>query len=123
MLLLVAPATQGANDLSSHWNGTWIAEGTLFKVAVLAEDGMLKVTQLESLGFKWSNEDGVIDGNIARLSVDYAGVKGVIQAELVAPDRAIVIAARCTPEFMVVCVLAKNRQAVFRKIQTTSALD
>ncbi len=106
-------------DLSVHWNGTWLAEGTLFSLAVSVEDGVMKVTQVESLGYEWTANDGVVDGNIARVEVFYAGVEGVIQVELIDPNTAVAFAASCIPEFMVVCALSKDRQAIFRKIETT----
>ena len=105
------------DDSTSDWNGTWVVEGTFFSVAVTAQDGLLKITQVESLGFKWESKDGVIDGNVAWVDVDYAGIEAVARVELVAADTAVVTAASCVPELMVVCVLTKNRMAVFRKVQ------
>ena len=58
-----------------------------------------------------------VDGNIVRVNVEYAGVKGIIQAELINPITAVAFAATCMPDFMVVCALAKNRQAVFKKVE------
>lgn len=105
-----------AQDDSPSWEGRWIAEGTLFQIQVSVSDNKLRVSQVESLGFIWSSSVGEIKGNIARVPIEYAGVSGIVQAQLFGDGTAVVHAASCTPEFMVVCALAKNRQAVFRKI-------
>ena len=107
----------GAQENSNlDWEGEWLAEGTLFRIGVSIEAGILKVTQIESMGQVWSNQDGEIDGNIARVQVDYAGATGIIQAELIDANTAVLFAASCQPDFMVVCVLSKDRQAVFTKV-------
>lgn len=98
------------------WDGEWIAEGTLFRIAVSVDDNVMDVQQIESLGFVWTSDKGVVDGDTVRVKVEYAGVNGVIQAELIDANTAVAFAASCMPEFMVVCALAKNRQAVFRKV-------
>lgn len=103
-------------DLSAHWDGLWIVEGTLFSIAVAIENEELKVQQVESLGFLWSSENGKVDGNVVTVEIEYAGVEGTIQAELVDPNTAVAFAASCLPDFMVVCMLTKDRQAVFRKV-------
>ena len=103
---------------NSDWEGEWLAEGTLFRIGVSIEAGILKVTQIESMGQVWSNEDGEIDGNIARVQVDYAGATGIIQAELIDANTAVLFAASCQPDFMVVCVLSKDRQALFTKVSS-----
>ncbi len=107
-----------AQDDQSAWNGTWIAEGTLFSIRVLVENGAMTIQQIESLGFVWSNKEGVVNGNVVEVEVDYAGVNGIIQAELIDENTAIAFAKTCLPDFMVVCVLAKDRQAVFRRTST-----
>ena len=68
------------------------------------------------MGFIWTSKDGIVEGNIARVEVEYAGVTGIIQAELVDKETAIAFAATCAPDFMVVCALAKGQQATFKKI-------
>jgi hypothetical protein len=103
-------------DLSAHWDGIWIVEGTLFSIAVAIENEDFKVGQVESLGFEWTSENGKLDGNVVTVEIEYAGVAGTIQAELVDPNTAVAFAATCLPDFMVVCMLSKDRQAVFRKI-------
>ncbi len=105
------------NDYSQHWDGDWIGQGTLFQIAVSVENDVIKVIQIESLGFEWTSKDGKVDGNIAQVEVEYAGVTGIIQAELVDANTAILIAATCMPVFMVVCALAKDRQAIFKKVE------
>ncbi|PCI73579.1 MAG: hypothetical protein COB20_16140 [SAR86 cluster bacterium] len=103
-------------DLSAHWDGIWVVEGTLFSIAVAIENEEFRVRQVESLGFEWTSKNGKIDGNIVTVEIEYAGVAGTIQAELVDPNTAVAFAATCLPEFMVVCMLSKDRQAVFRKV-------
>ena len=98
------------------WNGHWIGEGTIFEIRVEVEEGLIKVHQVESMGFIWTSKDGTVEGNIARVEVEYAGVTGIIQAELVDEETAIAFAATCVPDFMVVCALAKDQQATFKKI-------
>ena len=100
----------------SSWDGEWIAEGTLFRIGVVVEDNVMQVTQIESMGQVWTNEDGEVEGNVVRVKVDYAGASGIIQAELVDSETAVAFAASCLPEFMVVCALSKDRQAIFRKV-------
>ena len=114
--LLVSASATAQEDLSVHWDGTWVVEGTLFSIAVIIEDEEFKVRQIESLGFEWTSKNGSIDGNVVTLGIKYAGVAGTIQAELVNPNTAVAFAATCLPDFMVVCMLSKDRQAVFRKI-------
>lgn len=108
----------GQEDLSAYWNGVWNAEGTLFTIGVSVEDSVMEVEQIESLGFLWTSKNGSIEGNVVRVEVEDAGVTGIIQAELIDPNTAIAFAATCLPEFMVVCALAKDRQAVFRRVES-----
>ena len=103
-------------DFSAHWEGVWLADGTLFSIVVAIENEEFRVVQLESLGFEWSSENGKIDGKVVTIEIKYAGVTGTIQAELVDPNTAVAFAATCLPNFMVVCMLSKDRQAVFRKV-------
>jgi hypothetical protein len=114
--LLVSASATAQEDLSVHWDGTWVVEGTLFSIAVIIEDEEFKVRQIESLGFEWTSKNGSIDGNVVTVEIKYAGVAGTIQAELVDPNTAVAFAATCLPDFMVVCMLSKDRQAVFRKV-------
>ena len=64
---LVTAQTQIAD---TDWEGEWLAEGTLFRVGVTLDNGLLKITQIESMGQIWSSGDGEIDGNIARVEVE-----------------------------------------------------
>ncbi|MCH8264247.1 MAG: hypothetical protein IIC10_02520 [Proteobacteria bacterium] len=120
LLSLLALPSQAQEDLSANFDGVWTADGTLFTIGIAVEDGVLKITQMESLGFEWTNADGKLEGNVATIEVDYisAGVTGIIQVELVDANTAIAFAATCTPDFMVACLLAKGRQAVFRRVET-----
>ena len=105
------------SDTAAHkWNGEWVAEGTIFRIEVEIEGSRLVVHQIESLGFEWTNEAGEIEGNVAKINVRYAGVEGVIQAEFIDETTASVFAASCAPDYMVVCLLAKDQKAVFKKI-------
>lgn len=118
-IICCLPLAVSAQQLDqTDWDGEWLAEGTLFRIGVKVEGGILKVSQLESMGQIWSNQDGEIDGNIAKVQVDYAGATGLIQAELINADTAVLFAASCQPDFMVVCVLSKDRQAIFRKVNS-----
>lgn len=116
-LLGMSLLARAQEDLSQYWNGVWNAEGTLFTIAVEVTEGIMEVTKIETMGFEWSNEDGQVEGNIVTVKVEYAGVTGVIQAELLDPDTAVAFADICMPDFMVVCALAKGRQAIFRRVQ------
>lgn len=111
-------ASYGQEAPTSQWNGVWNSEGTLFRIGIVIEEGEMKISQIESLGFEWTNQDGEINGNIATVEVDYAGATGTIQAELIDENTAVVFAASCIPDFMVVCLLSKDRQAVFRKVES-----
>lgn len=104
-------------DLSPYWDGVWNAEGTLFTIAVNVADDVMQVTKIETMGFEWENESGVVNGNIATVAVKYAGVTGTIQVELIDPNTAVAFAATCIPDYMVVCALSKNLQAVFRRVE------
>ncbi len=98
------------------WNGVWAAEGSLFAVEVTVTDGNVELRQIQSLGFQWSSSTGTVAGSILEVEVAYAGVSGVIRARLENPGTAVVSARTCLPEFMVVCALARDRRAVFRKV-------
>ena len=104
------------NTLEPSWNGEWVAEGTIFKVRVEVEGSNLIVHQAESMGFDWTNEIGELKGNVAKINVEYAGVRGIIQVEFINENTASVFAASCVPEYMVVCLIAKDQKAVFKKI-------
>ncbi len=117
LTVLTAPL-YAQEEYSQHWNGKWIADGSLFMIDVSVESNVLKVRQIESLGFVWTSQNGKIEGNVAQVVVEYAGVKGIIQAELVDANTAILFAATCLPEYMVVCALAKDRQAIFKKVES-----
>ena len=115
-LLSKAAYPQNQDPSANKWNGEWVAEGTIFRIRVEIEGYRLIVHQIESLGFEWTNEAGEIEGNVATINVTYAGVEGVIQAEFLDETTASVFAASCAPDYMVVCLLAKDQKAVFKKI-------
>ena len=128
MLLTILSATQGpvtaqTQIANADWEGEWLAEGTLFRIGGTADNGLLKITQIESMGQIWSSGDGKIDGNIARVEVESAGATGVLRAELLDAKTAVLSAASCQPEFMVVCALSQGRQAIFRKVAGQAASD
>jgi len=116
-ILVFSPSLSAQED-SHAWEGQWAANGTYFKIAVTVEDNVLKVTQLESLGFEWTSKDATINGNIVEVEVDYitGGVSGVIRAELLDDSTGVLSVKTCTPEFMVSCALSKGRQAYFTKV-------
>jgi len=124
-LLLLAGLMLGsvasAQQESAAWNGQWLAEGTLFRIEVTVDAELIEIAEVESLGFVWSSQSGEIDGNVANIPVSYGGVSGIIQAQLIDASTAVAFAASCEPEFMVVCVLAKDRQAIFRKVNESLA--
>ena len=128
LLLMILSAAQGpvtaqTQIANADWEGEWLAEGTLFRIGVTSDNGLLKITQIESMGQIWSSGDGEVDGNIARVEVKYAGATGVIRAELLDAKTAVLSAASCQPEFMVVCALSQGRQAIFRKVAGQAASD
>lgn len=106
------------DELSEAWEGQWVANGTYFKIGVTVEDSILKVTQIESLGFEWTSKDAEIQGNVVEVEVDYitGGVSGVIRAELLNETTGVLSVKTCAPEFMVSCALSKGRQAYFTKV-------
>ena len=116
LLIALGPQARAAEDYAQYWNGVWAAEGTLFSVEVTVVDGRVELRQLESLGFQWASSAGRVAGSILEIEVDYAGVSGVIRARLEDAGTAIVFARTCKPDFMVVCALARNRQATFHKV-------
>lgn len=116
LLLALGSPARAAEDYAQYWNGVWNAEGTLFSVEVTVVGGRVELRQLESLGFQWSSSAGTVAGSILEIEVDYAGVSGVIRARLEDANTAIAFARSCMPDFMVVCVLARDRQARFRKV-------
>ena len=107
---------QRQNNFESNWEGEWVAEGTIFKVRVEIDGSDLIIYQIESMGFDWTNEIGELKGNVAKINVEYAGVRGIIQVEFINENTASVFAASCVPEYMVVCLIAKDQKAVFKKI-------
>lgn len=111
------PASCADDGDSAAWNGVWTAAGTLFSVEVTISDGRVELRQLESLGLEWSSGAGVVAGASLEIPVEHAGVSGLIEARLQDAATAIVFTRSCLPEYRVVCVLAKDRRAVFRKAE------
>ncbi|MEX2131211.1 MAG: hypothetical protein WD772_06965 [Pseudohongiellaceae bacterium] len=122
-LLIAIPATglraQAAEDYS--WEGTWIAEGSFFSVAVTVSENRFVVAAVESLGFEWSTEAGTVVGQQAAIEVSYAGATALILVQLIDANIAVASAASCLPEYLVVCALAQNRQARFVRVEPISA--
>jgi hypothetical protein len=98
---------------AAAWNGTWLAQGTLFSVAVTVREGEFRVDEVQSLGFVWTSQTGNVNGSEATVQVSYAGATATLLARLTSDGIAVVEAATCAPEFMVVCALAKGQQATF----------
>ena len=111
---------QTQNNSVYDLNGEWVAEGTIFRVRLEIDGSRVIVHQLESMGFDWTNEIGQLEANMATISVEYAGVKGIIKAEFLNETTASVYAASCIPDFMVICLLAKDQKAIFRKISSAN---
>ena len=114
-VLSVPVRAQGGIDSpsASDWNGIWVAQGTLFSVAVTVQQGSFQVDEVQSLGFVWSSGTGQVEGDRATVEVQYAGVTATLLARLTDRNTAVVEAATCMPEFMVVCALARGQQALF----------
>ncbi|MBL4819674.1 MAG: hypothetical protein JKY98_01610 [Gammaproteobacteria bacterium] len=117
-LLFILPAwgqTTYTRTNPADWNGTWIAEGTLFSIAVSVINNEFTIKEVQSLGFVWTAKPGRVDGNMAAVEISYAGATAKITVELTGTDSAIASASNCMPEFMLACALTKGRQAVFRR--------
>ena len=117
-ICLLFSSSISAQEDSLAWEGEWAANGTYFKIAVAVENNVLKVTQIESLGFEWTSKDAVIDGKVVEVEVDYitGGVGGIIRAELLDESTGVLSVKSCMPAFMVSCALSKGRQAYFTKV-------
>lgn len=114
--LLLWPALVQAQPGPSDWNGEWLADGSQFRLRVSVEDDEITVSEVESLGFIWSAEPGVVDEQFAYVAVAYAGVEGVIEVEWLGPGRALARAASCGPEYMLICNLVAGQQALFLRV-------
>jgi len=107
----------GQSYTAADWTGIWIAEGTLFTLAVTVEGKQLYVDSMESLGFQWGSKDGRVISSLqaGSIEVSYEGVSGRLRIDMLSPTTAKVAPINCTPEFNVVCILIRGQQAVFRK--------
>lgn len=114
-----SPMSYAQEAASEDWNGVWIAEGTFFSIAVHVSQNRIEVSEVESLGFEWSSRPGTVSGQRAIVEVQYAGATAQILAELVTANSAVARALSCSPEYLVVCTLAKDRQARFIRKGTT----
>lgn len=123
-LLLAIPASglQAQDDGDYSWDGIWIAEGTLFSVAVTVKENTFVVAEVESLGFEWSTNAGTVKGQQATIEVSYAGASALILVQLLDANTAVASATNCMPEYMVVCALAQNRQARFARADQAAPL-
>ena len=110
------PAAMAQDDTMPAWNGVWTAEGTFFSIAVSIEDNVFRVTPVESMGFEWSAAEGFVSGSQATLQVFYGGASAIVNVQLLDSGTAVATADRCLPDYMVVCVLAKDQQARFVKL-------
>ena len=116
-LLVKGISAFAQDEYFPQWSGNWIADGPFFQIEISVKNNVMVVNQIESLGFIWTNQNGEVDGKIAQVEVEYAGATGIVIAALIEPNMAIVTASTCVPDFMVVCALAKGRQAIFRKVE------
>jgi hypothetical protein len=122
LLCLLGLVTSGSaaaqDDSTPSWDGVWVAEGTFFSIAVSVDDNLFRVAEVESMGFEWSAAEGFVAGATATIQVFYAGASAIVTARLVDSNTAVAMAERCLPDYMVVCALAKDRQARFVKLNS-----
>jgi hypothetical protein len=101
------------------WEGNWITEGSLFEVGIEIENSVMTISQVESMGFVWTSKSAKVEGSIATVEIEYGGVTGVAQAELVSEDTTVVFPLSCEPNYMVICLLTKDQRVIFRKIKAS----
>ena len=119
--LLIAQAGLYAQVFSEQvWEGRWVADGSLFEVRIEVENSVMTISQIESMGFVWQSKSAKVAGNIATVEVEYIGVTGVAQAQVISEDTAVVSALSCKPNYMVICLLTKDQQVIFRKTTTSN---
>ena len=119
--LLIAQAELYAQVFSEQvWEGRWVADGSLFEVRIEVENSVMTISQIESMGFVWQSKSAKVAGNIATVEVEYIGVTGVAQAQVISEDTAVVSALSCKPNYMVICLLTKDQQVIFRKTTTSN---
>ena len=109
----LASPSFGQEISASNWDGEWIADGTLFRVAVNISNGEFIVNEVDSLGFVWTTKNGIYSGDRAVIEAEYAGATAVVEIQLIDPNTAIANLRNCVPEYIVVCVLAMGQQARF----------
>ena len=102
------------------WEGSWVADGSLFEVLIEVENSVMTISQIESMGFVWQSKSAKVAGNIATVEVEYIGVTGIAQAQVISEDTAVVSALSCKPNYMVICLLTKDQQVIFRKTTTSN---
>jgi hypothetical protein len=118
-MLVLGGSALGQMSHAANWDGVWNAEGTLFTIAVTVRNQELIVSEVESLGFIWTSSGGIVEGNKAYINVQYAGATGRVEVQLLDDNTGVAFLLSCLPEFMVVCALAKDRQARFIRVMTT----
>ena len=119
--LLIAQAELYAQVFSEQvWEGRWVADGSLFEVRIEVENSVMTISQIESMGFVWQSKSAKVAGNIATVEVEYIGVTGIAQAQVISEDTAVVSALSCKPNYMVICLLTKDQQVIFRKTTTSN---
>ena len=102
------------------WEGRWVADGSLFEVRIEVENSVMTISQIESMGFVWQSKSAKVAGNIATVEVEYIGVTGIAQAQVISEDTAVVSALSCKPNYMVICLLTKDQRVTFRKTTTSN---
>ncbi len=120
LALNLAGNAAAQTTMPDEWNGVWIADGSLFKIGVKVTDGNMVVTEVDSLGFAWTASAGIVAGNQATIEVQYAGATGRVAVQLLDGNSGVASLLSCLPEFMVVCALAKDRQARFIRVPETA---
>lgn len=123
-LFLLTGAAQGAENAGdSLWNGHWIADAFPIVVRTRASQGALAIEPVRPDGQQWRVTGGRIERRTATVQARYRDVMATIRIRLRDEDTAVVSAESCEPEFHVICTLARNQQALFRRAEPGSMAD
>lgn len=124
-LFLLTGAVQGAENAGSDglWNGHWIADAFPIAVRTRASESSLSIEPVRPDGQQWRVTGGRIERRTATVQARYRDVVATIRIRLRDEDTAIVSAESCEPEFHVICTLARNQQALFRRAEPGSVAD
>ena len=123
VLLLISGTVHGADSTRNLWNGHWTADAFPIVVRTRASEGALVIEPVRPDGQQWRVTDGRIAQRSATVQAQYRDVIATIRIRLRDENTAIVSAESCEPEFHVICTLARNQQAVFRRADPGSVAD